>query len=395
MTINIRRPLQWFCLVTALCLTPYTPTLFAQPSETACPSGHTLQHTFSSGAAWDMCWQTSVAEGVVLSNIYYTTPAGLRRRVLGNAAVAQIETEFDDGTRTNALSSTSGLGGSALQTLGANHCPGGTLHSSGGQAVLCSTERDRGYILKHPTVVKQGKLFELINISVVDNRNYVIRWRFADSGIIDPAIGLTGSLPKTGGEASYGWPVTAENVIGVAFTDHYFWRLDFDIADDASNDVAEEYASLPSANRLEKLKVLNPLTTESARSTDWENKRYWRIRDGSVGNGNNGFISYELVTLNHIHQNSGNQSQSWLASDIFFTRYNACEQLATNNPTTGCGSNVSTFVNGENINGADIVTWYRLSYHHLPRDEDVSRMPIRWNGFELLPRDWSATNPML
>lgn len=389
--IQIRLP----AVLGGLCLLLGSPSVMSQPTETVCPSGQTLQHTFSSGAAWEMCWQTSAAEGVVLSNVYYTTPAGVRRRVLGSASVAQIQTDFDDGTSVSLLGNNVGLGGNALQTLSNSQCPDGSLHSSGGRAVLCTTERNRGYTLKHPDVLKQGKLFEVVNVSVVGNRNYVVRWHFIDSGIIDPAIGLSGSLPKTGGNASYGWPVTAENVIGVGFTDHYFWRLDFDLADDPSNDVAEEFTSLPSANRLEKLKSLNPLTTESARSMDWENKRYWRIRDGSVTNGNTGFISYELITLNHVHQNNGNRGESWLASDIFFTRFKDCERLATNNPTTGCGSNVSTFVNGETINGADLVTWYRLSYHHLPRDEDVSRIPIRWNGFELLPRDWSPSNPML
>ena len=384
----------WSVLAGGFCLLLSTPQLLAQTTEAACPDGQTITHTFPSGAAWDMCWQTSTAEGVVLSNVYYTTPAGLRRRVLGSASIAQIQTDYDDGSSSNLLSSSAGLG-SALQTLGNQHCPGGTLHSSGGRAVLCSAERPRGYVLKHPDVMKQGKLLELVSLSVLDNRNYAVRWHFYDSGIIDPAIGLSGSLPKTGGTATYGWPVTAENVIASAFTDHYFWRMDFDLADNAANDVVEEFSSFPSNGRLEKIRVLNPLTVESARSNDWENKRWWRIRDGSVTNGNNGYISYELITLNHIHQSNGNLGQSWLASDIFFTRYKDCERLATNNPTNGCGGNVSTFVNGESINGADVVVWYRLSYHHLPRDEDVSRIPIRWSGFELLPRDWSASNHML
>lgn len=369
--------------------------VLAQPADTQCPEGQTLQHTFNSGAAWDMCWQTSTAEGVVLSNIYYTTPAGVRRRILGSASIAQIQTDYDDGTSSNLLSATTGLGGDSLQTLSDAHCPTGTLHQSSGRAVLCANDQPLGYVMKHPDVMKQGRIFELINVSAVDNRNYATRWHFYENGIIKPAIGLSGNLPKTGDNAAHGWPVTANNVIGVSFTDHYFWRLDFDLAQDPNNDIVEEHVSLPSYNRQQKVRTFSTLSSESARPTNWENKRWWRVRDGSVSNGNSGHISYELITLNHVHQSDGNHGQSWLANDIFFTRYKACEQLATNNSTSDCGGHISQFVDGENLNEADVVVWYRMSYHHLPRDEDINRVPIRWSGFELLPRDWSASNPML
>lgn len=386
---------RWFSLIAfgTISLSPQD-ALHAQTTETACPANQQIQKTFSSGAAWEMCWQTSLAEGIVLSNIYYTTPAGTRRRVLGSASVAQIQTDYDDGSSENVMSQTTGLGGDQLLNLQTSECPGGSLHSANSRAVLCETTKPRGYIYKHPNTMRQGDLLELFSVSQQGTRNFAIRWQFYDSGVIIPAAGLTGRLPKTTSNQSHGWPMTAENTIATSFTDHYFWRLDFDLGTNANNDRVEEITSSPSSNRLEKTISKSFLNNETARSTDWENKRFWRIRDSATSNGSVGFISYELVTLNHAHQSNGNNGSGLLANDIFFTRYKACEQLASNNPANNCGSSITQFTNGESLNTTDVVAWYRLSYHHLPRDEDKDRIPLRWNSFELLPRDWSATNPL-
>jgi primary-amine oxidase len=47
----------------------------------------------------------------------------------------------------------------------------------------------------------------------------------------------------------------------------------------------------------------------------------------------------------------------------------------------------------ENVDGQDIVLWYVNRFLHYPRDEDMERMPIEWTGFELVPRNFFATNP--
>ena len=50
-----------------------------------CTTGAYLEETLSTGARWDLCWIARAQEGVVLSEIYYTTPTGLRRKVLQEA----------------------------------------------------------------------------------------------------------------------------------------------------------------------------------------------------------------------------------------------------------------------------------------------------------------------
>ncbi|WP_028488698.1 hypothetical protein [Thiothrix lacustris] len=373
-------------------LTLWQAPAFAAPGNTC--TGQALSKTFASGASWNLCWTARQAEGIVLSQVTYKAPNNAARRVLGEAALSQLETALDDGSVTPLfLTTEAGFGGNNLQTLTTQDCAGGTLHADSGRNVLCATTRSHGYSYKY-TTQRQGQLLELASHSQIGSRNYSVRWRFYENGAIEPSVGLSGELPIVDASAAqYGWPAMASGKIATGFTDHALWRLDFDLDTSNANDVVEEITSTPSTDRLKKTKAVTTLSTETGRSFDPETKRFWRIRDGILSNGSVGQLSYELVP-NHYDQSRANSSNAgWLAQDVFFTRYNACEKYATNNPTSNCGGNTSQFTNGENINQQDVVVWYKQSYHHLPRSEDSNRISTVWSSFQLLPRDWHSTNP--
>ena len=50
-------------------------------------------------------------------------------------------------------------------------------------------------------------------------------------------------------------------------------------------------------------------------------------------------------------------------------------------------------VNGEEVDGADIVLWYNAHFEHVVRDEDELNMPAEHMGLELRPRSWRKTSP--
>ncbi len=370
-------------------------SLQARPTDETCPTGQALQSTFtSSGAGWEMCWQESATEGIVLTNVYFTAANNVRRKVLGEASLSQIQTEYDDGTTLLNMTATAGLGGSNLQTLETDECSGQLL-ATGGRDVACLVQRPRGYNYKYSSGNKrQGELLELFSASELNGKNYIVRWQFYDNGSILPAIGLTGYLTVSGENLDNGWEISADNTIAMSFTDSYFWRLDFDIAGTYSNDVVEEIVATPSADRTRKYRSVSTVNQEAGGALDYENKRFWRVRDQSATNGVSGHLSYELVILNYAHQGDGNGSDPWMNSDVFFTKYNSCERQAVGNFAPSCGTSVDQFTNAENISASDIVVWYRQSYHHLARDEDYSRIGVRWSGYELLPRDWLPSNPL-
>lgn len=364
----------------------------AHPDAPACPAGHTISKTFSSGAAWDMCWEIRDQEGLVLSEIHYKAAGKARRRILGEAGLSQIQVEYDDGSPSEFLVTDNGLGDSRLQTLNSSMCAG-KLHKEGDRNVVCEAYGPAGYIYRYKGGARrQGDKLEVYSVSAIDAREFIVRWSFLENGSMEPAIGIAGQFNKITTNASAGWRVTNQNKLASSFVNHYFWRLDFDLAGDSENDVIEEIKSVPSSTRLTKTKQTRTLSSETASSFTPAEKKFWRIRDSSVKNSSGKPVSYEMVMLNYAEQNKGNSTSPWLKNDLFFTRYTACERFAVKNPDNNCGSNVSEFVNGESVNAKDIVTWYRLTHHVLPRDEDFSLAVPQWSSFILLPRDWTAAN---
>jgi primary-amine oxidase len=367
----------------------------ARPNNTSCPTGNTISKTFSSGAAWDMCWEVRSEEGVVLSDIHYKAAGKSRRRILGEASLSQIYTEYDDGSASQFLVTDFGLGGSGLQTLTTAMCEGGQLRSDAGRNVLCEVTRANGYIYRYKeSERRQGSKLQLYSASSVNSREFIIRWSFLENGTIEAGVGLTGQFKKTSPDSFAGWPVTAQNTNATSFTDHYFWRLDFDIASNSENDIVEEIKSVPSTDRITKTKQTQTVSTELSAVFAPEDKKFWRVLDQSETNIANQAISYELVLLNYAQQNKGNSSFPWLKNDVFITRFHACERFAVKNPINNCGENVSDFVNAESTTAKDIVVWYRLAHHTMPRDEDYSPAALQWSNFTLLPRDWTSTNTL-
>ena len=368
-------------------------TVEARPSGASCPAGHTISKTFSSGASWEMCWQIRDQEGLVLSDVKYKPVGRTARRILGEASLSQIQTEYDDGSAGQFLVTDYGLGGNNLQTLTNGMCEGGQLHQNAGRDVVCEVTEAAGYIYRYrQQQQRNGDKLTVFSVSGVEAREYIIRWTFLENGTIEPAVGITGQFNKTTTDVNAGWKVTSQDKIASSFVDHYFWRLDFDVADDNSNDVIEQIKSVPSSDRTTKSKQTQTVSRELAATLIPAEKKFWRVRDNRVTNNSGKPISYEMVLLNYGQQNKGNSASPWLKNDIYITQYNACERFAADNPTNNCGSNVSEFVNSQNTNAKDLVVWYRLTHHTLPRDEDFNSAVPQWSTFLMLPRDWTSTN---
>jgi len=354
-----------------------------------------IQETLPTDGRWELCWEHRDQEGIVFTDIYYVTQANMKRKVLKEASIAQIHTPYDDNSSRNHYVTSPGLGGAQLVELSNSNCPNGTLIQHNGTNVLCQMVEGRGYIYKYVTNQRNGYYLTLFSVSKIGGQHFIVRWRFYDDGTIEPSIGSTGVVDRRSTDARYGWPIQNSSDIGVGYVNSYYWRLNFDIGANGANDIVEEFNvdSIDSGSK--KSLSVTKITSETGRSVDAQQKRSWRVRDGSITNSDGHSVSYHLEPMTVGNRYVGPSNEPWTANDIFFTKSRTCERFVSQNPTAGgCGADISQFMNGENIDSDEIVLWYRVSYHHLPRSEYQPYIPVHWDGFMLLPRDWTAETPI-
>lgn len=375
--------------------------LSAAPNKPPECDGLPLAAEFTSGVAWSMCLDLDEEEGLSVHQLKHRS-LGLERRVLGKASLSQLEIVFDDNTQPpNFVVTRDGLGGDKLLKLHPKDCVGGKLYpETGGQRnLICARTQDDGLLYRYGyQAQRQGAFFEVFSISQATAlQTYTQRWRFYETGVIEPAIGFSGKIPRFApAHLGFGRAITDADEWALGFSAYLGWRLDFDLGKEANNDVAEEINSHPSPSRRHKSLSTAILSYETARNLNPELKTSWRIKDGDERNGFGQAISYELVPSQYYQTNSEVRGRPWLKHDVYFTRYRECEQHASDNPAnTGCARNVlQASQDQEALEKTDLVLWYKQNYHYLPRSEDSDYLSTDWVSFQLMPRDWTAGNPL-
>ena len=345
--------------------------LTARAQTITCSPSNLVDVTLSTGARWQMCWETRTLEGIVLHDITYTAPGQPTRMVLAQANLAQVHVPYDDnGARFHDLSDY-GLGGSNLNDLTPGDCPNGTLIRDGSKDVLCQQIQTAGYAYKSYANQRQGYALNLFSVSHIGMYNYVSELRFYDNGAIELGVGATGQLQRFGTNPAYGWPLNSANTsYGISHMHNYYWRLDFDLNGTPNDDQVEEIEFTPNGAQEQFTRGLTPFTTEVARAVSPITFRSWRVKDTVATNADGHAISYHLEA-DPAHLFHGPSYEPFTQNELYVTVNKACEKFVSHNPTSGgCGNNVSAFVNGESLSGADLVVWYGLSFHHLARDED-------------------------
>ncbi len=370
----------------------------------ACTGNYLLEKTFSTGAKWQLCWEHRQREGIVYHDLFYTPPGGTESKILNQANMAQIHVPYDDnGARYHDVSDY-GLGSNYLNDLQSGDCPSGEFRGENNKNMLCMQTRNRNHAHAHisdngnTNHHKIGQYFEIFSVSHVGAYNYIPTWRLYDDGTIEVIMGATGSLQRfrTGSQnQSNGWLLNNSDRYGVSHLHNYYWRLDFDLGSNANDDVVEEVEFVSQTGNLSRIKSITPFTTEVARSVAPDKYRSWRIRDGVNTNASGHTIAYQIEPLLTGHRDQGPSYEPWTHNDFYVTVNKNCEKYASHNPeVSGCTDNLSTFVNGQNLSGADIVVWYGLSFHHIPRNEDEPKMHAHWNSFKIIPRNVTVKNPL-
>jgi hypothetical protein len=196
------------------------------------------------------------------------------------------------------------------------------------------------------------------------NYQYFHRWQFQADGAILAEVGLGGRLLTS---------------TGVSHIHNFYFRLDFDIVTAGNNLVQsfEHVGNNPGDDHW------NSITVESKKTVDLQTFTKWRIIN-KTPKANGQFPSYELLP-----GSDGSPNGTYSTGDLWVVRYKSSGEDGAN---VNCNDNVlgTTYVNGETVDGQDVVIWYSLRTHHEPRElgEEMTVLPYEFIGFQMQPRNF-------
>ncbi len=379
------------CLA-VLGLTGFNP---ATAQSLSCPVDQQISAQFDNGAAWAMCWEARQRENIVLSEISYTPPGGAAISVLASLRMAQLHVAYDDSLVTYNDITQFGLGAGFRSTLVEENCPGGELIDIEGRAGMCKqlSKGDDAYRTPNESILSES--LTLFSVSQVGSYAYIVTWKFFADGSIAPSVGASGALQRSSdfpgslfgrqleGDAQKSW---------LSHTHNYYWQMDFDIGESATDDVVTEMSyRLDQQGRRARLE--NRLNVEAARKIDPENLVSWKVSDN--GSGSPTTPAYLIEPLHYGHRLVRSELEPFTDFDFFVTRQNDCEAFVTENArfNPDCSENILQFVNDESIQDQDITVWHRVAFHHVPRNEDRRTMHSHWDGFTMRATNMSPSTP--
>jgi primary-amine oxidase len=404
-------------LLTAAALGASVPSAArAAAPANSCGGASTVKETLPNGTTWQLCWRIHDKAGLVLTQVYVST----RRQpepvqVLDSIRLAQLHVPYDTGDIEYDDLTDIGMGGSALETLNGDDCKGGSarLGSDGSsepaqRKVLCVSAEPSGLAYRAreeswgengpeegTLYSKQGHDLVLRVISKLSWYEYVTEYRLRDDGEISARLGATGDLaPGFESDAARGWPIGTGGAYKAAMHYHNaFWRVDFNLDGKGGEQVQQYDTKLDGQGEM----TAKVQTTKTAITTEGTfskvDQRWWRLASRTSKNTDGHPRSYELVTGG----NDRYQGHPETKPDITFSEKSLCEKWASGNDSDPeCPPDIRTVVDfvKDKQKLTDPVMWVRVGFHHIPRDEDQSPMPMHWQGFDLVPRDFTAMNPL-
>jgi primary-amine oxidase len=384
-------------LVAALALGCIAPgrALVEEPPP-APGAGHAVEW-----AGWKFRWGTRYRDGLFLRDVSFRG-----RAVLKYAGMPEIFVPYDPG-QPRPEDAVDGMGKNLAELLPGQDCRPGTVcrmfnaeGAESGKRVVAMHEESAGLVYLGDAGRAYGKMLVLWCASRLGDYTYIIQWRFRDDGCLMPQVGLTGRLSHTrkGSPSPDGAIISrneqGETVFAPSHVHNFYFRLDFDI-DGPENDVVEEFRHQQDEPRrsLSSRDGWTPIPREAARSLDGETFRSWRVADRLSTNVLGHRRSYELVPGgNGIFR--GAESELAAQADLWVTRFKPREFPYSSTDPRPLKQALPTYANDESLEGQDVVLWYAMHVHHIPRTEDWPAMPVEWAGFQIVPRDFLDSSPL-
>ena len=370
-------------------------------------------------------------EGLVLHCIGYEDE-GHVRPILHRASIAEMVVpyadpdrpyqspldigEFNLGTMTNSLM----LG---CDCLGLIHYFDVAYVAPDGSAVsvangICLHEEDAGMLWKHTdfrsghTEVRRARRLVISSVVTVGNYDYGFFWYLHQDGTIAMEVKATGIVStksvENGETPDYGKLVAP----GLCATNHqhiFCARLDFDI-DGRQNSVLEVEAvpdelgpGNPFGNAWKSVERLLRTESEGQREIEPAHARTWLVTNPERLNEVGRPVAYRLVpgdnTVPFCHPTSFQRRRaSFIDHHLWVTPYSPVERYPAGDypyQHKGGAGLAEWTARDRVIEKTDLIVWYTMNHHHVPRPEDWPVMPVARIGFELRPVGFFNKNPAL
>ena len=405
------------------------PVVITQPEGTSfAVDGHAV-----TWQKWHFRIGFTPREGLVLHTVGYED-GGRIRSVLYRAALSEMVVPYGDPdhshNRKNAFDAGEygiGLLANALELgcdcLGEIRYFDAFVNTSDGAPLrlpnaVCMHEEDSGILWKHwdwrtgRTEVRRSRRLVVSFIATVGNYEYGFYWYFYQDGGIEYEIKLTGIM-NTGalppGETRKYGTIVAPGLYAPNHQHFFNVRLDM-MVDGPRNSVYEVHTVAeppgpenPHGNAFFTESTLLGTEHAAQQCTDPAAARYWKIVNPSVTNAHGQPVAYKLApgenTSSFVHETSYvRQRAGFMGKHLWVTPYDPAELYAAgdypNQHPGGAGLPAYTAGNRA-IEDTDLVVWYTMGHHHIPRPEDWPVMPVSRIGFALKPLGFFDRNPSL
>lgn len=382
---------------------------------------------------WSMRIGFTPREGLVIYTVGYEDK-GRVRPILYRASLSEMVVPYGDprasryrmnafdvgeygiGTMANSLE----LGCDCLGTI--RYFDANFTNSRGDlwnmKNAICLHEEDNGILWKHTdwrsghVEVRRSRRLVLSFIATVANYEYAYYWYFYQDGTIQFEVKMTGIINTgavpAGVTPKYG-QLVAPQLNGPVHQHFFSLRMDMAV-DGQANSIYEVHAEAepqgpenPYYNAFYNKATLLTKESEAQQVIDPITARHWKIVNNSELNAVGEPVAYKLVPSDSVlplayPEASWRKRAVFASKHLWVTPYSPDERHpAGNYPNQNPGGDgLPKWTQADRgLVDTNLVLWYTLGVHHMPRPEDWPVMPVSAHGFALKPVGFFDRNPAL
>lgn len=376
----------------------------------------------------------SAREGLVLHEIGYEDQGRLRP-IMHRASLSEMQVPYGDPTKTHNKKNVFDVGEYGIGVMANSLTLGcdclGTIHyfdahmvNMAGEAwtlqnAVCLHEEDFGTLWKHTdwrtnhSEVRRSRRLVVSFFATVGNYDYGFYWYFYQNGDIQMEIKLTGCLSvgayPPGEQPTHGVLVAPQ--LYAPIHQHYFnFRLDMDVDGDGNSLYEVDSAADPEGPEnpyggcYRPTYTLLPRESEAARDAAPDVGRSWLVVNPACRNAVGRPTGYKLMpgaeTVRPFARPDSSlmRRAGFIAHTLWATAYDESERFAAGtyiNQNPDPDGLPKWAAKDRNLENADLVLWYTVGTHHIPRPEDWPVMPVAYAGFMLRPAGFFDRNPAM